>query len=456
MVTEQNVRDAFFKASEGRNKKSAVVEFENNLDDNCKLIADIINSGKVSEYVKYIKLRRKNTNGKWRDIDAPTFFTLVMQHVWIMLVKPLYMEKETGIARNCIEGRGICSEDIDKGLLRPMRRLFYDTRQYSHLVCIDERKCYEHTTVKAYRKGMKAIGASRELIDFGEAVGFVRGILPIGTPTSPLMHHIAVYPFDVWLNGNYPHALRYADNVFVTVLSLEEGHQVMWRIKMNWWYELGVRSKSTEQRVVAINDKPVDICGFRICRFEPRKDNHGKGLTRIRKSIWHNAIHADTKESWASYFGILSHADCYRSLVKKCKEMKLEELTSRCKLKRTMDAIEYDPSEVLEIGSFDIIDYEILKDRKTHEDNWINLFCGRKKEGSKKLKAFAFHGNMKCIYMWIRMLEEEFGGKSFLPIEDVRLIKRRGYLLDGTAEVIEEIDPDEYYRNQQTENEKDI
>ena len=456
MVTEQNVRDAFFKASEGRNKKSAVVEFENNLDDNCKLIADIINSGKVSEYVKYIKLRRKNTNGKWRDIDAPTFFTLVMQHVWIMLVKPLYMAKETGIARNCIEGRGICSEDIDNGLLRPMRRLFYDQRQYTHLVCIDERKCYEHTTVKAYRKGMKAIGAIRELIDFGESVGFVRGILPIGTPTSPLMHHIAVYPFDVWLNGNYPHALRYADNVFVPVLSLEEGHQVMWRIKMNWWYELGVRSKSTEQRVVAINDKLVDICGFRICRFEPRKDNHGKGLTRIRKSIWHNAIHAETKESWASYFGILSHADCYRSLVKKCKEMKLEELTSRCKLKRTMDAIEYDPREVLEIGSFDIIDYEILKDKKTHEDNWINLFCGRKKEGTNKLKAFAFHGNMKCIYMWIRMLEEEFGGKSFLPIEDVRLIKRRGYLLDGTAEVIEEIDPDEYYRNQQTENDKDI
>ena len=199
MVTEQIVRDAFFKASEDRKEKPVVVEFQDNLDDNCKLIADVINSGKTGEYVKYIQLKRKNTNGKWRDIDAPAFFTLVMQHVWIMLVKPLYMEKETSIARNCIEVRGICSED-----------------------------------------------------------------------------------------------------------------------------------------------------------------------------------------------------------------------------------------------------------------NWINLFCGRKKEGSKKLKAFAFHGNMKCIHMWIRMLEEEFGGKSFLPIEDVRLIKRRGYLLDGTAEVIEEIDPDEYYRNQQTENEKDI
>ena len=445
MVTEQIVRDAFYKASEDRKKKPVVVEFKNNLDDNCKFIADVINSGKTGKYVKYIQLKRKNANGKWRDIDAPTFFTLVMQHVWIILVKPLYMAKETGIARNCIEGRGICSEDIDKGLLRPMRRLFYDMRQYSHLVCIDERKCYEHTTVKAYRKGMKAIGASRELIDFGEAVGFVRGILPIGTPTSPLMHHIAVLPFDHWAKENYPEAIRYADNVFIPVRSLEEGEQAMWRTKMFWWYVLGVRSKSKEQRVVEINSVPVDICGFTLSRLIPRSDNHGKGLTHIRKSIWHNAMHADTKESWASYFGILSHADCFRSLTNKCKEMKLEELTSRCKLKRAMDAIEYDPREVLDIESFDIIDYEILQDKKSHEDNWINLFCGVRKEGSNKLKAFAFHGNMKCIYRWIRMLEEEFGDRSFLPIEDARLIKRRGYLLDGTAEIIEEIDPEEYY-----------
>ena len=445
MVTEQTVRDAFHKASEGRKKKPVVVEFEKNLTDNCKLIADIINGGRVSEHVKYVKLKRRNANGKWRDIDAPTFFTLVMQHVWIMLAKPLYMSAETGIARNCIEGRGICSEDIDKGLLRPMRRLFYDLRQYTHLVLIDERKCYEHTTLASYRKGMKAIGASRKLIDFGEAVGFVRGILPIGTPTSPLMHHIAVFPFDLWLVENYPQALRYADNVFVPVTSLEEGQQAMWRIKMFWWYELRVRAKSKEQRVISIDSKPVDICGFPLCRFEPRKDNHGKGLTRIRKSIWHNAMHAETKESWASYFGILSHADCYGSLTNKCKEMKLEELASRCKLKRAMDAIEYDPREVLDIESFDIIDYEILQDKKSHEDNWINLFCGVRKEGSNKLKAFAFHGNMKCIYRWIRMLEEEFGDRSFLPIEDARLIKRRGYLLDGTAEIIEEIDPEEYY-----------
>ena len=444
MITEETVKEAFKKASKGRSKKPAVVEFSKDLDANCNALADIINQGKVAEHVRYLRLKRKNNNGKWRDIDAPTFLTLVLQHVWLLLTKPLYMAKETGIARNCIEGRGILSDDIDTGLLKPMRRLFYDYRQYTHLVLIDERKCYEHTTVKAYRKGMKLIGADRKLIDFGEAVGFVRGILPIGTPTSPLMHHIAVFPFDLWVNDNYPQALRYADNVFVPVTSLEEGQQAMWRIKMFWWYELRVRAKSKEQRVISIDSKPVDICGFRLSRLIPRSDNHGKGLTHIRKSIYHNAIHAETAASFASYFGILQNADCFESLKNKCEEMKLNELTSRCKLKRDMDAEVYEPKDVLDLELFDIIDYEIRHD-KDGNDNWVNLFCGKKKDGSTKLKAFSFHGNMPCIYNWLRMIEKSFGDRSFLPIEDARLIKRRGYLLDGTAEIIEEIDPEEYY-----------
>ena len=445
MITEETVKQAYRNASKGRRKKPAVAEFGQKLDENCRDIADIINGGRVAENVEYIRLRRRNNNGKWRDIDAPTFPTLVMQHVWLLLAKPLYMAKETGIARNCLEGRGICSPDIDKGLLRPMRRLFYDRREFSHLVLIDERKCYEHTTATAYRKGMKLIGADSRLTDFGEAVGFVRGTLPIGTPTSPLMHHIAMLSFDLWAKANYPEAVRYADNVFIPVRSLEEGHRAMWRTKQFWWYELGVRSKSTEQRVVRIDHKPADICGFRLSRLTPRPDHHGKGLTRIRRSIYRSAMHAATPESWASYYGMLQMADCFQGIKRKCEQMKLQELVARCRLKRDMDAEEYEAKEVLEMGEFDIIDYEIRQDPKGN-DNWINLFCGRRQEGSSKLRAFAFHGNMPCIYKWLRMVEQSCGDRSFLPIEDARLVKRRGYLLEGTAEMIEEIDPTEYYK----------
>lgn len=157
-------------------------------------------------------------------------------------------------------------------------------------------------------------------------------------------------------------------------------------------------------------------------------------------------MHAQTAASFASYFGILQNADCFESLKNKCEEMKLNELTSRCKLKRDMDAEVYEPKDVLDLERFDIIDYEIRHD-KDGNDNWVNLFCGKKKDGSTKLKAFSFHGNMPCIYNWLRMIEKSFGDRSFLPIEDARLVKRRGYLLDGTAEMIEEIDPEEYYKN---------
>lgn len=445
MITEETVRLGYRKASKGRSTKPVVIDFGKHIAERSREIAEIINNGRVSEFVKYVRLKRRNTNGKWRDIDAPTFMTLVMEHVWILLAKPLYMAMETGCARNCIEGRGILSDGMDTGLLKPMRRLFYDDRQYTHLVLIDERKCYEHTTVKAYRKGMKLIGAKKWLIDFGEAVGFVRGILPIGTPTSPLMHHIAMLAYDLWLMDNYPEAIRYADNVFIPVRSLEEGEQAMWRTKMFWWYVLGVRSKSKEQRVVEINSVPVDICGFTLSRLTPRQDNHGKGLTHIRKSIYINAMHAETAASFASYFGMLQNADCFESLKNKCEEMKLNELTSRCKLKRDMDAEVYEPKDVLDLEHFDIIDYDIRQD-KDGNDNWINLFCGIPRDGSKKQKAFSFHGNMPCIYNWLRMVETSFGDRSFLPIEDARLINRRGYLLDGTFELIDEIDPEEYYR----------
>ena len=120
-------------------------------------------------------------------------------------------------------------------------------------------------------------------------------------------------------------------------------------------------------------------------------------------------------------------------------------VTERCKLKRDMDAEVYEPKEVLDIDCFDIINYEIRQDKKDGSDNWINLFCGIRKEGKKRLRAFSFHGNMPCIYKWLRLIERSYGDRSFLPIEDARLINHRGYMLDGTFELIEEVDPDEYY-----------
>ena len=167
------------------------------------------------------QLVKTNNNGKVRQIDAPSLKTLIMQHLWIELVMPYYMDAEPGVARNCLEGRGVTAEKREGSILKEAKRLFYDRRDLMFLACADQRQCYQRLTVRTYRLGMKVlrdrvlsktspervaetIAFWRWLIDLGEQVSFVDGRLPIGTPTSPLIHHIAMLPFDRWLKENFP------------------------------------------------------------------------------------------------------------------------------------------------------------------------------------------------------------------------------------------------------------
>ena len=103
---------------------------------------------------EYRQLEKTNNNGKVRQIDAPTLRTLVMQHLWIELVMPFYMDAEPGVARNCLEGRGVTSEKREGSILKEAKRLFYDRRELSLLACADHRQGYQRLTVKASRKGM--------------------------------------------------------------------------------------------------------------------------------------------------------------------------------------------------------------------------------------------------------------------------------------------------------------
>ena len=106
---------------------------------------------------EYRQLEKTNNNGKVRQIDAPTLKTLVMQHLWIELVMPFYKDAEPGVARNCLEGRGVTSDKRDGSILKEAKRLFYDRRDLNFLACADQRQCYQRLSVKAYRRGMKVL-----------------------------------------------------------------------------------------------------------------------------------------------------------------------------------------------------------------------------------------------------------------------------------------------------------
>lgn len=209
--TMKDVEAGLLAAMKGRAGSRKAKEWLSDREANCRRVLKEALS--LTPATAYRQIVKTNANGKVRRIDAPSMGTLVVQHLWMELVMPWYMSVEPGVARNCLLGRGVTAEQRTGSVLKEAKRLFYDRRELQYLVCADQRQCYQRLTVKAYRTGMKALRGLalsglpaekrqealawwRWLTDLGERVSFVDGRLPIGTPTSPLVHHIAMLPFE--------------------------------------------------------------------------------------------------------------------------------------------------------------------------------------------------------------------------------------------------------------------
>lgn len=422
------------------------------------ILADALS---LSFSTEYRQLEKTNANGKVRQIDAPSLPTLVIQHLWMELVMPCYMSAEPGVARNCLPGRGVTAEKREGSVLKEAKRLFYDRRELCFLACADQRQCYQRMTVGAYRLGMKALrdrvpGGSaalrtedttaywRWLTDFGERVSFVDGRLPIGTPTSPLVHHIAMLPFDLWLKESFPWAIRYADNVWVAVETREEANRAAWRIRQFWWYVYRLRCKRHMATVLPIDGNGADLCGYVVRRLPGKTAaSHDKGVTRMRPATLRRAVRCRDDKSWASYFGLMKNADCYGIMRKTEKKMRLSELTQRVRIDREMDARHIDMKD-LEGQVHNVYKYEIRRGKEG--DNWMKALIGipeTDKETGKqtgKIRAYEYHGNYQGIIRWLRELEKT--GIDFLPIEEGRIVNECGYIYEGSTNQLQFIEED--------------
>ncbi|MBR0202455.1 MAG: hypothetical protein IJQ44_08350 [Bacteroidaceae bacterium] len=464
-ITEQHIRDAVFETFRGRQQTKPVLDFKAGLGMNIRQIHAAVCDGSYREMLCYYQKEVENKNGKVRAIDAPLLKALIIEHVWLVVLRPIYDRVNPGVARNCLPEHGITAKRREFSVLKEAKRLFYDLRHLHWLVDVDQRQCYQRVTVKAYRRGMKYMRAKvmtlkdvpplwREygfwhwLIDFGEAVSFVDGHLPIGTPTSPYVHQIVMLSFDYWLCENYDWRIRYADNVFIALPTKEEAHQALWRVRQFWWYEQGIRAKRQTARIVAIDDKGVDICGYRLYRFPGKKaTDHNKGLTLIRRSTLQRARKAENDRSWASYFGLMQHADTYRIMQQIENDMKLSQLTAKIRIDREMDAKNIPMQNVPSLQTLTLYKYEIRQSKG--EDNWIKCLIGTPEvnketgEPTGKTLAYEFHGNYQGIIRWIRELEKLFPGKEFLPIEDARIVNECGYIFEGSTNQLRYIEEGE-------------
>ena len=441
-VTEDIVRAAMMNAAKGHSNKDEVGRMMDNADAYAKSVVASIASGEYRKHLKYRKLTKQNPNGKKRHIDSPLLFTFVLQHLFILMAKPYYDWHDNKNGINCKPGCGITSSDKANSVIHRLKHVVYDRRDLHWCIIIDQRKCYEHIRPKIFRRAMRRLTDDRELIEFGIDVSFVEGHLPIGTPTSPLLHHIVMLEFDQWSKQAAPFSMRYADDCIFATYTKEEANALKWRVQNFWWYKLQIRAKASAIRLQPLT-KEVSFCGY-VVRRNPDKGvaDHDKGYTTLRQNIRARASRCRKDDSWASYYGLLRHADGY-DLMKKIEEkMKLRQLTEKIRINRSMDAPNITPRD-LAGKQFTIYDYDIKSDGKGMP-NWIKCLIGieeKDEEGNPtgRMKAFEFHGSYMYIVEFMTMAERTFGKKNMLPLEEMEIENQCGYIFKGSTNQMEYI-----------------
>ena len=215
---------------------------------------DSIANGEYANHLKYRKLKKKNPNGKERNIKSPDLFTFVLQHLFLCLAWPVYNLHDNYNGLNCKKGCGITSKVPSKSIIHRLKHLMYDRRDLHYAVVIDQRKCYEHIRPKIFRKEMRRLTDDRELIEFGINVSFVDNCLPIGTPTSPYVHHVVMLRFDHWMKQAAPFSERFADDNVGATYWKSDGNALKWRIQNFWWYEYQIRAKASTIRLIPLDE----------------------------------------------------------------------------------------------------------------------------------------------------------------------------------------------------------
>lgn len=315
-IDKTEVEEAILKACKGHMKKSEVKNMLLNKERNIEYIYNIIKNNTYFSEIKFIKLEKINKNGKKRKINAPSLVTRILEYVFIFKVINIYNKIDNKVGLNCKAGCGLNAKRKENSVYHRMKHLYYDRRDLSYILSIDQRQCYNHCTPKVFRKEALKIGIDKDIIDFGINVSFIDNKLPIGTPASPLIHHIMMYMFDEWIDNEFEWCIRYADNVAIGCSDKAKANEAKWRIKNYWWYELGIRANSKDTLIKPIDNSPLDFCGGVFYRNIGKNTNsHNKGFAVSRKRLI-RAAKSSTEKNWSCYYGQLSSLDNFKIIEK--------------------------------------------------------------------------------------------------------------------------------------------
>lgn len=443
IITKELVDQAIVKASKHKLNRSEVQKALKNKERLSDRLYESILDGTYSKYIRYTDRIKIGHNKKVRHIKMPSFKTLSLQHLCIFMIKRFYDRVDNLNGLNCKEGCGITSKNRRKSVLKRVKHIFFDKRDANYLLIIDQRKCYEHISPSIFRAQAKKLIPDHELIDFIISVCFFNKKLPIGAPTSSLIHHVIMLRSDYFVRSlvGMKGSVRYADDNLIAFDTKENANTAKWRIMNFWWYEYKIRNKSLTTRVIPIIQKNIDFCGFVFNRNLGKKiTDHNKGYVKIRCDTLTRLTRVKDIKALPAYLGLIKQSDSYNFLKHLSEHnMKLLELTRKIKIERKFDADNIDIKDL--IGkSFVLIDYEIRE--KDNKPSWMKCLVGLTKDVSKsrkEVRVYEFHGNFQYLMRYLLEIEKKLSREDFLPITDCSIEDRCGYIFKGSTKVIDYI-----------------
>lgn len=468
LITEDFVKQAINKSSIRKIHRKEVKMVLENIDIYAGYILAKIRDGTYINLISYKEKDKIGVDKKLRKLKMPSFDTLILQHICTNLLNLYYKSKDNYNGLNCKEDCGITADNRRKSVLKRCKHIFFDKSRANYILIMDQRKCYDHVRPSIFRKFCKKLIGDNSTVDFIVDCCFYENKLPIGAPSSSLIHHIIMMEFDYWIKTlrGYVDSVRYADDNLIAFETKEFANEAKWRIRNYWWYELKIRDKSNTTRIYPIDRKKIYFTGFKYTKnIGKGVCDKNKGYVVVSDTTKRSIIDCKKNKSYASYFGIAIHVDNFKLLTNiENRNMKLSELTNKHKMFRNeMDAKSIDKKDLLALDSFVIKDFQIRFNEKKgneKEPNWVKLLIGvpvkfeeisiLKRNGvfDKLCKSYnvqeteliemikknlifwpySFSGSYGSLAKYLYSIEKEIGKDKMLPITDCRVEENGGLI----------------------------
>lgn len=297
MITEENIRVAFYNAKKGKKHYQEVRMVESNPDYYLSEIKNMLQNKtfKTSEYEVFTRI----SGGKTREIfKLPFYPDRIIHHCIIQVVQDLWIKSLIRDTYSTIPERGIHDG------VRRMKKALRDVDGTKYCLKFDISKYYpsvNHDVLKLIIR--KKIKDNDMLLVLDDIIDSANGI-PIGNYVSQWFGNLYLSYLDHFCKENLKckHYFRYCDDVVILSDSKELLRSILNNCSRYLDKNLHLTIKQNYQ-IFPVGVRGIDFLGYRFF--------HDYTLVRKRIVL---AMKKKLKspKSLASYWGWLKHADAYK------------------------------------------------------------------------------------------------------------------------------------------------